>query len=93
MLYHHHCQRLEGIKLGTENNHNEHTYTIEEEFSSDSDWFKNTKVWLQLNINENIINSIIKMIYIKLNNQTRRSVEHCTPHADGAWLNELGWSQ
>ena len=24
---------------------------------------------------------------------TRRSVEHCTPHADGAWLNELGWSQ
>ena len=25
--------------------------------------------------------------------QTRRSVEHCTPHADGAWLNELGWSQ
>ena len=22
---------------------------------------------------------------------TRRSVEHCTPHADGAWLNELGW--
>ena len=27
-------------------------------------------------------------------NETRRSVEHCTPHAaDGAWLNELGWSQ
>ena len=25
--------------------------------------------------------------------ETRRSVEHCTPHADGAWLNELGWSQ
>ena len=25
--------------------------------------------------------------------RTRRSVEHCTPHADGAWLNELGWSQ
>ena len=25
--------------------------------------------------------------------KTRRSVEHCTPHADGAWLNELGWSQ
>ena len=24
---------------------------------------------------------------------TRRSVEHRTPHADGAWLNELGWSQ
>ena len=24
---------------------------------------------------------------------TRCSVEHCTPHADGAWLNELGWSQ
>ena len=24
---------------------------------------------------------------------TRRSVEHCTPQADGAWLNELGWSQ
>ena len=24
---------------------------------------------------------------------TRRSVEHCTLHADGAWLNELGWSQ
>ena len=23
--------------------------------------------------------------------KTRRSVEHCTPHADGAWLNELGW--
>ena len=21
-------------------------------------------------------------------NVTRRSVEHCTPHADGAWLNE-----
>ena len=20
---------------------------------------------------------------------TKRSVEHCTPHADGAWLNEL----
>ena len=28
-----------------------------------------------------------------LTNTTRRSVEHCTPHADGAWLNELGWSQ
>ena len=25
--------------------------------------------------------------------ETRRSVEHCTPHADGAWLNEVGWSQ
>ena len=25
--------------------------------------------------------------------ETRRSVEHCTPHADGAWLNKLGWSQ
>ena len=25
--------------------------------------------------------------------QTRRSVDHCTPHADGTWLNELGWSQ
>ena len=25
--------------------------------------------------------------------KTRRSVEHCTPHTDGAWLNELGWSQ
>ena len=25
--------------------------------------------------------------------KTRRSVEHCTPHADGSWLNELGWSQ
>ena len=25
--------------------------------------------------------------------KTRRSVEHCTPHADGAGLNELGWSQ
>ena len=25
--------------------------------------------------------------------ETRRSVEHCTPHADGAWLTELGWSQ
>ena len=25
--------------------------------------------------------------------RTRCSVEHCTPHADGAWLNELGWSQ
>ena len=25
--------------------------------------------------------------------ETRRSVEHCTPQADGAWLNELGWSQ
>ena len=25
--------------------------------------------------------------------ETRRSVEHCTPHTDGAWLNELGWSQ
>ena len=24
---------------------------------------------------------------------TRRSVEHCTLHADGTWLNELGWSQ
>ena len=23
---------------------------------------------------------------------TRRSVEHYTPHADGAWLNELGRS-
>ena len=28
-----------------------------------------------------------------LHHITRRSVEHCTPHADGAWLNELGWSQ
>ena len=27
------------------------------------------------------------------NMKTRRSVEHCTPHADGAWLNDLGWSQ
>ena len=26
-------------------------------------------------------------------NATRRSIEHCTPHAYGAWLNELGWSQ
>ena len=25
--------------------------------------------------------------------KTRCSVEHCTPHADGAWLTELGWSQ
>ena len=25
--------------------------------------------------------------------KTRRSVEHCNPHADGAWLNELGWSR
>ena len=25
--------------------------------------------------------------------KTRRSVEHCILHADGAWLNELGWSQ
>ena len=25
--------------------------------------------------------------------KTRRSVEHSTPHADGAWLNELGSSQ
>ena len=25
--------------------------------------------------------------------KTRRSVEHCTLHADGAWLNELGWLQ
>ena len=25
--------------------------------------------------------------------KTRRSVEQCTPHAVGAWLNELGWSQ
>ena len=25
--------------------------------------------------------------------KTRRLVEHCTPHVDGAWLNELGWSQ
>ena len=25
--------------------------------------------------------------------KTRRSVEHYYPHADGAWLNELGWSQ
>ena len=24
---------------------------------------------------------------------TRCSVEHCTLHADGSWLNELGWSQ
>ena len=23
-------------------------------------------------------------------NVSRRSVEHCTPHAVGAWLNELG---
>ena len=27
------------------------------------------------------------------NEETRRSVEHCTPHADGVWMNELGWSQ
>ena len=31
--------------------------------------------------------------YSPLDILTRRSVEHCTPHADGAWLNELGWSQ
>ena len=30
---------------------------------------------------------------MQYNNKTRCSVEHCTPHADGAWLNELGWSQ
>ena len=29
----------------------------------------------------------------EISSKTRRSVEHCTPHADGAWLNELGWSQ
>ena len=27
------------------------------------------------------------------NKETRRSAEHCNPHADGARLNELGWSQ
>ena len=29
----------------------------------------------------------------ELQKRTRRSVEHCTPHSDGAWLNELGWLQ
>ena len=32
-------------------------------------------------------------IEVTLQLATRRSVEHCTPHAVGAWLNELGWSQ
>ena len=35
---------------------------------------------------------VIKMASAKINRLTRRLVEHCTPHADGAWLNELGWS-
>ena len=39
-----------------------------------------------------IIKTVI-LIIITTTIITRRSVEHCTPHADGAWLNELGWSQ
>ena len=35
----------------------------------------------------------IEMEAQKVTELTRRSVEHCTPHADGAWLNKLGWSQ
>ena len=33
------------------------------------------------------------IILIIITSLTRRSVEHCTPHADGALLTELGWSQ
>ena len=41
-----------------------------------------------------LIESILKnMSWFETECKTRRSVEHCTPHADGAWLNELGWSQ
>ena len=35
----------------------------------------------------------IWIYYFPSHYESRRSVEHCTPHADGAWLNELGWSQ
>ena len=48
----------------------------------------------------NLMCLLVLRTSLKLNAQknaikcaTRRSVEHCTPHADGAWLNELGWSQ
>ena len=37
--------------------------------------------------------SIKNVCAIGEQNVTRCSVEHCIPHADGAWLNELGWSQ
>ena len=31
-----------------------------------------------------------KRRHVVKQNATRRSVEHCTPQSDGAWLNELG---
>ena len=39
------------------------------------------------------ISSSSSICLVPKTNETRRSVEHCTPHADCAGLNELGWSQ
>ena len=46
------------------------------------------KIYLQMMRNQKMYG-----VMIVITVTTRRSVEHCTPHADGAWLNELGWSQ
>ena len=37
--------------------------------------------------------SVQKLVKETITFLTRHSIEHCTPHADGAWLTELGWSQ
>ena len=39
------------------------------------------------------VSRIFSRIIRLMTTTTRCSVQHCTPHADGAWLNELGWSQ
>ena len=36
------------------------------------------------------ITSFLGCFFKGVSSTTRRSVEHCTPHTDGAWLNELG---
>ena len=48
----------------------------------------------KLNTNNLLIQKLImnQVELLEILMKTRRSVEHCTPHADGAWLNELGWS-
>ena len=60
-------------------------------------------VWLPAGLGKSICFQMIPFLFYRRHTRlgfvskktttTRRSVKHCTPHADGAWLNELGWSQ
>ena len=59
--------------------------TLQVERESGSPWSHLLKAVLSLTLNP-LPGNLVHLL-------TRRSVEHCTPHADGAWLNELGWSQ